>query len=215
MSDTAPDGSPVELYAKLPALGEPELIHDAIPTGAEILELGAGAGRVTHGLLELGHPVVAVDNSAEMLAHVVGAETVRADIETLDLGRRFSVVLLCSDFVNVPDTANRRDLLAACARHVEPSGQVLLQGVPRDWEPSSEWSERGDVLLRLRRFEVEGALVSGEMEYVVDGRTLTHSFESKLVSDEELDADLAACGLRRVRTLDERGSWIEVAPIGS
>ena len=54
MSGVAPDGSPVALYARLPALGEPELIHDAVPAGAEILELGAGAGRVTHDLLALG-----------------------------------------------------------------------------------------------------------------------------------------------------------------
>ena len=117
MSGIAPDGSPVALYARLPALGEPELIHDAIPAGAEILELGAGAGRVTHGLLALGHPVVAVDNSAEMLALVEGAETVHAHIETLDLGRRFPVVVLASNFINHPDVTERRGLLACCARH--------------------------------------------------------------------------------------------------
>lgn len=86
----AADGSPVELYARMPTFGEPELIHAAIPAGAEILELGSGAGRMTHRLLELGHPVTAVDSSAEMLAHVRGAQTVRSQIEGLDLGRRFA-----------------------------------------------------------------------------------------------------------------------------
>jgi SAM-dependent methyltransferase len=215
VSGTAPDGSPVALYARLPPLGEPELIHDAIPAGAAILELGAGAGRITHELVALGHPVVAVDNSAEMLALIRGAETVEADIETLDLGRRFPVVVLASNFVNHPDAAERRALLDCCARHVEEDGQVLLQGFPRDWEPRTEWSEIGDVRLRLRSYELDRAIVTGEMEYVVDGERLVHSFESRLLDDDELDADLRSVGLRLARELDDRGSWIEAVPTGS
>lgn len=215
MTGIAPDGSPVALYARLPPLGEPELIDDAIPADAEILELGAGAGRVTHGLVALGHPVVAVDNSAEMLALVRGAETVQADIETLDLGRRFPVVVLASNFINHPDASERRGLLACCARHVEPDGQVLLQGFPRTWTPSTDWSELGDVRMRLRRFTLQDDLITGEMEYVVDGEHLLHSFDSRLLDDEELDADLRSVGLRRARELDDRGSWIEAVPAGS
>lgn len=84
MTDVAPDGSPVLLYARLPSLGEAELIHEAVPAGSQILELGAGAGRVTHELLALGHAVVAVDNSREMLAFIRGAETVLGDMKTLN-----------------------------------------------------------------------------------------------------------------------------------
>ena len=85
-----PDGCAVDFYARMTAMGEPEIVHDAIPAGASILELGCGAGRVTHPLVALGHPVTAVDESPEMLAHVRGAETVRARIEDLALGRRFA-----------------------------------------------------------------------------------------------------------------------------
>jgi SAM-dependent methyltransferase len=215
MRGIAPDGSPVVLYARLPPLGEPELIHEAVPACAEILELGAGAGRVTHPLLALGHAVVAVDNSEEMLGLIGGAETVLADMVTLDLGRRFPVVVLASNFVNHPDDTERRGFLAACARHVLSDGQVLLQGFPRDWTPSTEWSEHGAVRLRLRSFTLDGSIVSGEMEYVVDGQQLVHAFESRLLTPEELDADLEAVGLRRVREVDDRGSWIEAAPLRS
>lgn len=93
MTDVAPDGSPVLLYARLPSLGEAELIHEAVPAGSQILELGAGAGRVTHELLALGHEVVAVDNSREMLAFIRGAETVLGDMKTLNLEGRFPVVV--------------------------------------------------------------------------------------------------------------------------
>src|SRR5690242_19259324 len=98
---TTPDGSPVELYLRLPALGEPERVHELVPAGAPVLELGCGVGRITHELVRLGHPVTAVDKSAEMLAHVRGAETVQSRIEELRLERRFPCVLLMSHLVNV------------------------------------------------------------------------------------------------------------------
>jgi hypothetical protein len=89
---------------------------------------------------------------------------------------------------------------------------VLLQGFPRHWEPSPDWSEHVDVRLRLRSVTRDGLLVEGVMEYQVAGGAYVHEFRSRLLTDDELDEDLAACGLRRGRTLDERGSWIEALP---
>jgi SAM-dependent methyltransferase len=73
-TDAAPDGSPVEVYLRLPPGEEPGIVHAAVPEGAAVLELGCGAGRLTRALLAFGHPVVAVDQSPEMLRHVQGAE---------------------------------------------------------------------------------------------------------------------------------------------
>jgi len=210
----APDGSPVELYAALVPLGEPELVHAAISPGTAILELGAGAGRLTHPLLELGHAVVAVDQSAAMLSHVQGAERVRADIESLDLGRRFPVVLLASNFLNDPDRERVASYLGTCVRHVEPAGCVLLQKYPRDWQPDAEWRELGPVRARLRRFALEGSLLRGEMEYVLKNMTMVHAFEAQLIDDAGLDRELEAAGLRRRRFLDDSGAWLDAAPIG-
>ncbi len=56
----------MELFQRLPAGPVPQLIHDAIPDGANILELGAGAGRITRPLIGLGHEVVAVDESPDI-----------------------------------------------------------------------------------------------------------------------------------------------------
>ncbi|SEP52108.1 hypothetical protein SAMN04489732_118204 [Amycolatopsis saalfeldensis] len=66
--------------------------------------------------MALGHRVVAVDDSPEMLAHVRGAETVCARIGDLRLGRRFDVVLLGSHLLNTPDPAQARALLATARR---------------------------------------------------------------------------------------------------
>ena len=90
---TAPDGSPVELYERLPELGEGDVVASVLPAGASLLELGCGTGRITRQLVRLDYRVTAVDESAEMLALVRGAETVQARIETLELGRRFDAVL--------------------------------------------------------------------------------------------------------------------------
>jgi SAM-dependent methyltransferase len=211
-SGVAPDGSPVALYARLEPMGEPEIIHANVPPASKILELGAGAGRITRALLALGHSVVAVDESPEMLAHIEGAETVVADVLTLDLDRRFPVVVLASNFINEVEAESRRAFLACCARHVRLDGRVLLQGFPRGWTPTTDWWEQGDVRGRLLRYTLERAVVSGEMEYVVEGRRYVHSFRSRLVTDAELEDDLAAVGLRERRRLDPGGAWIEAVP---
>ena len=211
MSDVARDGSPVDLYARMPTFGEPELVHDAIPAGASILELGSGTGRMTHRLLELGHPVTAVDNSAEMLAHVRGAETVNAEIEGLDLGRRFGCVLLASQLINVEDDRQRVAFLETCARHVAPDGVVLIQRYDPGWaaDPQPSESEREGVTFRIIDPRRDGDRLTATVEYEVDGRTWRHGpFTSRILDDEELDARLGVAGLVRERWIDERRTWL-------
>ena len=65
--DVAPDGSPVAFYARLPATGEPELIHALAPRGSTILDLGCGVGRMAGPLAALGHRVTGIDNAPGML----------------------------------------------------------------------------------------------------------------------------------------------------
>lgn len=54
-----PDGCAVDFYARMTAMDEPEIVHNAAEPGASVLELGSGTGRITHPLIALGHPVVA------------------------------------------------------------------------------------------------------------------------------------------------------------
>ncbi len=110
----ASDGSPVEVYLALPPGETPALIDGAIPKGSTILELGSGPGRIARQLVSLGHRVVAVDDSPEMLSHIDYAETVLADLFSLDLGRRFDAVVAASHLINAPDRERRLELLAVC-----------------------------------------------------------------------------------------------------
>ena len=210
-----PDGCAVDFYALLPAMGEPELVHAAVPAGASILELGAGAGRMTHPLVALGHPVVAVDESPEMLAHVHGALTVTAQIQTLDLGRRFDAVLLASFMVNTADDALRRGFLRACRRHVRDDGRVLLQRHAPAWfeeAAEGEATEEG-ITFRLRDLERPGpGLLSATTEYRVGDRLWTQSFTARRLDDAELAAALAEVGLAVGAYLTGDGSWVRAEP---
>ena len=235
-----PDGCAVELYRVLPAMGEPEVVHAAIPAGAGILELGAGAGRVTRRLVALGHPVVAVDESAEMLARVrgadahqdgsgpgstastspgkasVGAETVRARIQDLDLGRRFEVVLLASFLVNTDDGDLRRRFLEACRRHVGEGGCVLVQRHPPAWFDEAVEGERtdGGITFRLRDLSRPGpGLLAATAEYQVGERVWTQTFTAERLDDEALAAALAEAGLAVDAYLTGDGSWVRAVPL--
>lgn len=215
MSGVTRDGSPVELYARLPSMGEPELVHDAIPPGATVLELGAGAGRMTHRLLELGHPVTAVDDSAEMLARIRGAATVHADIVGLDLGRTFDCVLLASQLINVDDDVERAGFLATCARHVAPNGVVILQRYAPDWadDPRPSDTVTGGLRTRVVDPRREAERLHATVEYELDGRRWTHGpFISRILADDELESRLYVAGLRLDRWLDDRRSWLLATP---
>jgi SAM-dependent methyltransferase len=211
----APDGSPVDLYLLLPVLGEPERIHEVAGPRTEILELGCGVGRITHPLLDLGHRVVAVDESADMLAQVRSAETVRARIEELELGRRFPVVLLMSNLVNTPSD-QRRALLRTCRRHVADDGVVIIERLEPDWHPTESSDARLGVLTtRLRDVHREGSTVSGVVEYETADASWRHEFESELLDDETLATSLREVGLEPRNVLDEKRRWIVARPARS
>jgi SAM-dependent methyltransferase len=201
----APDGSPVELYARLPERGEGELVGRAVPAGGSILEVGCGTGRITRQLAARGYRVTAVDESPEMLAHVTGAETVEARIEELDLGRQFDAALLASNLVNTESAELRRAFLRSCARHAD---LVLIERLPPQWEPSSERTRIGDVESWLEEVLRDGDVVRAVACYAADDRRWRHPFAMRVLDDDALEAALAEAGLRLDRFLDERGLWV-------
>jgi SAM-dependent methyltransferase len=201
VADSAPDGSPVELYALLPEMGEGDIVARVVPAGASILELGCGAGRVTRQLVRRAYRVTAVDESAEMLAHVRDAETVCARMEGLDLGRRFDAVLLASNLVNA-SPQRRRAFLATCRRHADV---VVVEGLPLGWSPHDAESAMGDVRARLHVDRVEDGVAHGEMEYHAGSQAWRHAFAMHVFAGEaELEAALAEAGLRLGEWLNER-----------
>jgi SAM-dependent methyltransferase len=123
----APDGSPVAIYLALPPGDTPSLIHSVVPQGGSILELGSGPGRITRPLTDLGHTVVAVDNSEEMLSHIDYTETHLADVFELDLGKTYDAVVAGSHLINTPSAEQRLALLSVGRQHAGQEGVVLIE----------------------------------------------------------------------------------------
>ncbi|MBW3557711.1 MAG: class I SAM-dependent methyltransferase [Actinobacteria bacterium] len=213
----APDGSPVEAFARLPAGPAPDLLDGVLPPAATVLDLGCGAGRIAQPLHQQGHRVTAVDQCRDMLDHVDPAiDSHQCDIETLDLGRRFDAVLLASFLVNTVDHDQRRQFLATCARHVAPTGAVYLQRLDPELVPiavDAESEEAGVVYAMHdvhhgdddRRFEAT-------MRFTIGGLDYAHRYAGEVLDDEALAEALAPHGLRVVRFLDGQRTWVEARP---
>ena len=209
MSDVAPDGSPVDLYLALPFEADLARVRAVIPPDASILDLGSGPGRLSNPLAAAGHDLVAVDDSAEMLSHVVRASTVLADVWQLDLGRQFDVVMAMSHLINDRSPAGRIELLRVCRRHLADTGVVVVQRFPPDWSPLEETRSIGDVGVRL--FDVQPFNDGGfaaAVEYRLGEQTWIQRFEAAIVDDAELNTLAAAAGLIVRRSLDDEGSWM-------
>ncbi|MET9590312.1 class I SAM-dependent methyltransferase [Streptomyces sp. NPDC006516] len=212
-----PDGCAVELYARLSAGTEPEVIRSAVTPGASVLELGCGAGRVTHPLVGLGFVVTAVDESAQMLERVRGARTVRSPIETLDLGdERFDAVVLGSFLVHTSDHRVREGLLRTCRRYVKDDGVVLVQREGADYHsdlPREREDRAAGCTIRILSAEpLSDGVDEVRAEYVFEDARWTQTFRSRALSVERFEACLEEAGLAVDRYLTPDGMWVLARP---
>jgi SAM-dependent methyltransferase len=109
-----------------------ELADDA---GGPVLDIGAGTGRVTLDLAARGVPVVALDVDAALLdalrhrAAGLPVETVVADARSFALDRRFSLVLVPMQTLQLLGGPRGRAAFLRCALdHLEP-GALLAAAV--------------------------------------------------------------------------------------
>jgi SAM-dependent methyltransferase len=102
-------------------------------TGGPVLDVGAGTGRVTLDLASGGVPVVALDVDGSLLevlrrrAGALPVETVAADARELGLGRRFPLVIVPMQTLQLlggPD--GRAAFLRGALDHLEPHGRVAV-----------------------------------------------------------------------------------------
>jgi SAM-dependent methyltransferase len=97
--------------------------------GGPVLDVGAGTGRVTLDLAARGHRVVALDADPPLLAALeqrgrgLPVETVVADARRFALGRRFGLVLVPMQTVQLLGGPGGRAAFLRCAlAHLEPGG---------------------------------------------------------------------------------------------
>lgn len=127
--------------ARLP--GDLEIYAGLAAPGAEVLELGAGSGRLSAGLAERGFRVTGIDLARPMLeqaearratlpAEVAGRiEFKLGDMTALDLKRGFDLVV-CPYFTlaHVPAGRAWANTFQVAARHLKPGGRAAFH-LPR------------------------------------------------------------------------------------
>jgi SAM-dependent methyltransferase len=209
--DVAPNGSPVAVYLALPA--EPDLsrVRGVLPPNGSVLDLGCGVGRIANPLAAAGHSVVAVDDSAEMLARLAGPEPVLGDVWALNLRRRFDAVLALSHLINGREPALRSGLLGVCRRHLGANGKVVVQRYAPDWTPTEGVGTVGKVEVHLHDVALFEDGFSAQVTYRIGQQRWTQSFDGAIVDDAELASLAGAVGLSVVDTLDDTGAWVLLA----
>ncbi|MEA2686186.1 MAG: hypothetical protein QOE93_1381 [Actinomycetota bacterium] len=94
-----------------------------------VLDGGCGTGRVAVELARRGIDVVGVDLDPSMLAvardKAPGLTWVKADLATLDLGRRFDVVVLAGNVMIFLAPGTEAAVVAAMAGHLRPGGALV------------------------------------------------------------------------------------------
>lgn len=107
--------------------GEADLVRSLSPDA--VLDAGCGTGRVAIELARHGIDVVGVDLDPSMLAAAARSEPaihwVQGDLASLDLGRRFDVVVMAGNVLRFTAPGTEPAVVAACASHLSPGGTLL------------------------------------------------------------------------------------------
>ena len=109
--------------------GEVAFLLGLDPAPASVLDAGSGTGRVAIELAYRGVAVAGVDVDASMLATARKAapdlDWSEHDLATLDLGRRFDVVVMAGNVPLFTPPGTHAAIVAGCARHVGPGGALV------------------------------------------------------------------------------------------
>ena len=115
-----------------------EVIQEKTEAGSDILDIGAGTGRLSIPLAQLGHTLSAVDASAKMLEVLKRKDTNRliktthCRVQSLDLNQTFDTVLcVFSVFCYLTDPKELKTAIHSIVRHTSETGYALID-IPSD-----------------------------------------------------------------------------------
>ena len=186
--------------------------------GSPVLDVGAGTGRVALDLARRGREVVALDRDPDLLAALrkragdVPVTTVAADARELDLGRRFPLIIVPMQTVQLLGGREGRARFLAGVREHLATGGLLAAALAdaldtfdeeHDQPPLPDMIDVDGVVYASRPVAVrdlgDRAAIDRVREIVArDGtRTVTDDvIELDRVDADELAAEAAAFGLR-------------------
>ncbi|MBD2753996.1 class I SAM-dependent DNA methyltransferase [Spirosoma validum] len=98
--------------------------------GASVLDLGCGSGEpIARFLIEQGCQVTGVDGSSNMIAlcknRFPDMEWIRADMQTLNLGRKYDAIIAWDSFFHLTHDAQRA-MFSVFANHIQKDGMLLF-----------------------------------------------------------------------------------------
>lgn len=203
----------------------PELMRVLRTTPGDVLELAAGAGRLTLPVLATGRAVTALELSATMLTLLEQrladgpsrmrdrATLVHADMRYFDLARSFGVIILGTTSISLLDEAGRAQTFARVATHLDPDGAFVLSTL----DLNDDAQPAPDVVRPVQghsghRYALAESLSHDRTERVVaicaeppGPQPAVCVSRVRVVSSDTLTAELAAHGLHVTETVDVTG----------
>lgn len=188
-----------------------KLLSGHLAPGAQLLDIGTGAGRYLQVLTRQGFRVLGVDRSLSLLraalaAGVPAGSLVRGDMRQLPVpDARFDGVLsMFTSFGYFETPAEHTDLLAEFRRVTAPAGTLVLDylnsaQLRRSLVPRSERTVEEHRLVETRRIdELPHPRVVKEVTVIAPNGQVRERYEERvlLFSRAELEAMLAGAGWR-------------------
>lgn len=172
--------------------------------GGAVLELACGTGRVTGPLAAAGHDVAGIDLDRSMLAGARAAypdlPLVCGDMRRFALHRRFALVVVAYNGLQLLDPDGREQCLECVADHLTPDGVLAFEvtdfsdaagGCDEALIAAGEFARQQVQLFGRLDHDATTGAVTYHRRWVVEGTSMTRATTLWPVSA----ADVAASGL--------------------
>ena len=182
------------------AQGEAEFAARALglPAGSRVLDVACGAGRHARVLAGIGHRVIGVDLSRDLLAEARDLSCVRGDMRRLPFHGAFDAATSFFTSFGYFDDAGNRATMASIAAAIRSGGVFFLDffnaiAVATQLVPASEEEREGRTYRIARRIE-DGRIVK-DVVIEEEGLTMSYRESVRLYHHHDLVRMLGAAGL--------------------
>lgn len=206
-----------------------EILEERGQETGTILELGAGAGRITVPLAQAGHEVIALDPSKPMLERLEErlqkrpkkvrerVSLVQGDMRRFAFPQRFPLILVTFNVIGHLESFRDMGRFLRCAReHLLPGGRLIfdvpiphpdeVEADPEELFPAPRFKhpDTGEWIRQTERFEYDAArqvlLVESELKAEGNPDGLTIPLTLRQWYPKELEALLSYEGYRSIET---------------